>query len=98
MLSVVIVAIPVLAFAMLRHNLQQEEIAGFVFLILLMAALGRFGYSISRKGLAYQWLSRFRPSATVMIDEMIGHTLNKSQLWLALFVSLGIEVIGIVHL
>ena len=98
MFSVVIVAVPVLAFAMLRHNLQREEIAGFVFLILLSAALLWFLYSISNKGLAYQWLSRFRPSAKVIIDEMIGHKLNGNQLWLALFVSLGIEVIGIVHL
>jgi len=98
MLSVVVVALPVLGFAMLRHNLQQAEIGGFAFLILLTAALLWLLYSVSRKGRAYRWLSRFRPSATIIIDEMIGHTLDNRQLWMALSVSLGIEVIGIVHL
>jgi phosphatidylglycerol lysyltransferase len=97
-LSVVVVAFPVLGFALLNNNLQQTEIVGFIFLLALTALMIWLLVSISRKGKVYRWLHKVRPSLLIMIDEMISHTLNRKELWMTLIVSLGIEVIGIVHL
>jgi phosphatidylglycerol lysyltransferase len=97
-LSVVVIALPILGYALLRHNLQQTELLGFAFLIVLTAAFIALIYSVSKKGLAYRWIARTRPSLAIVLDEMIDHAINRKQLGFTLLVSLGIEVIGIAHL
>lgn len=97
-LSVVVVAVPILGFAMMRHNLQQTEIWGLGFLIALTGIFLWLIISLSRKGVAYRMISRLRPGLIVIIDEMISHKIDRTQVWMVLIVSLGIEVIGIVHL
>lgn len=97
-LSVVVIAIPVLGLAMLKHNVQNTDLLGFAFLILLTIFLAWLIVSVSRKGLAYQWISRMRPSLSLILDDMIGHTIDRRQLWLTLLVSLAIEIVGIVHM
>lgn len=97
-LSVVIVAFPILGFALVQHNLQQAELLGFAFLIVLSGLMVWVLISIYQRSIVYRWLSRIRPSLIIMIDEMISHSLNRKQLTMALAVSVGIEVIGVVHL
>lgn len=97
-LSVLVVAIPGLLLAFLKYDLQLAEILGFVFLLLLTAGFVYFFWSISRKGKVYHWLSRVRPSVATMLDEMISHKIERKQLWLILGYSIGIEIIGVVHL
>lgn len=97
-LSVVLFAVPVLGIALLFYDLQQAEILGFIFLILLTIAFVVFIYSVSKKGKAYRWLSGIRPSLSVVLDEMIEQQIDRKQVWLVLIASLAIEVIGIVHL
>lgn len=97
-LSVVIVAVPVLAIALLFTRLGNAELLGFVFLLLLTAGFILLVYSISVKGRAYRWLSRIRPSLSTVLDDMINEKINRKQFWITLLISVGIEVIGIVHL
>jgi phosphatidylglycerol lysyltransferase len=97
-LSVVIVAIPVLAIALLYTQLGTAELLGFVFLLLLTTGFILLIYSVSIKGIAYNWLSRLRPSLSTVLDDMINEKINRKQFWLTLLISIGIELIGIVHL
>lgn len=97
-LSVVIIAIPVLAYALLLHDLRPGELLAFVFLILLTLVFLWLLFSVARKKIAYQWLIRIRPSLAIVLDEMIAHDIDRRQLYLTLFASIAIEVVGIVHL
>lgn len=97
-LSVVVVGIPVLGIALLFTKLGTAELLSFVFLLLLTAGLVWLIYSIAKKGAAYKWLARIRPSLTTILDDMIDQKVSRKQFWNTLLVSIGIEVIGIVHL
>jgi len=96
--SVVIVGIPVMGIALLFTHLGTAELLGFAFLLLLTAGLILLVYSISKKGLAYQWLARIRPSITTVLDDMVDQKINRKEFWNTLWVSIAIEVIGILHL
>lgn len=97
-LSVVIVAFPVIGFSLLRYRLGRMELLAFIFLILLTALFIIVLISISRKGKAYLWLSAVSPSLSVTLDEMISQNIRRSHLWITLLFSVGIEIIGILHL
>lgn len=97
-LSVLLVGIPVLAIALFHLNLQKAELLGFGFLILLAAVFILLLYSISNQGVAYQWIAKVLPSTTVILDEMISHEINRRQFVYTLLISIGIEVVGVVHL
>ncbi|MGO4875395.1 phosphatidylglycerol lysyltransferase domain-containing protein [Pedobacter psychrotolerans] len=97
-LSVVIVAIPVLGIALLSTKLGMVEILSFAFLLLLTVFLFVVIYSISKKGWAYQWLSKLKPSLSTVLDDMIDERISRKHFWLTLFTSIGIEFIGIIHL
>jgi phosphatidylglycerol lysyltransferase len=97
-LSVVVVAFPVFGFALLRYELGNAELFAFTFLIILIASFFIILYSLAKKGKAYKWLSRIRPSLGLILDEMIGQSIDRKQLWVTLIISVGIEIIGIVHL
>ncbi len=97
-LSVVVVAFPVFGIALFRYNMQKAEVYGFIFLIIMISALFIFLFSVSQKGKAYLWLSKIRPSVTLILDEMISQSVNRKQLWITLLFSIGIEILGVVHL
>jgi len=97
-LSVVVVAIPVLGIALLFTKFGTAEILSFLFLLVLTAFLFVAVYSISKKGWAYKYLSKIRPSLSAVFDDMIEEHINRKQFWLTLLVSIGIEFIGIIHL
>jgi phosphatidylglycerol lysyltransferase len=97
-LSVVIVGIPVIGIALLFTHLGTAELLSFIFLLLLTGALILLIYSVAQKGKAYVWLSKMRPSLTTVLDDMIDQKVDRRQFWMTLLVSVGIELIGIVHL
>jgi phosphatidylglycerol lysyltransferase len=97
-LSVVIIAFPVFIFALLHYQLQKAELYGFVFLTVLIAIKFILLYSISRKGKAYLWISKIKPSLAVTLDEMISQNINRNQLLITLLFSIGIEIVGVIHL
>lgn len=97
-LSVVLVAIPTLSIAIFVYDLQQTELIGFGFLLLLTCSIVLFILSIYRKGKAYRWLSKIKPSVALILDEMIAQKINRKEVYKTLLVSILIEVIGILHL
>ncbi|MBK0382783.1 lysylphosphatidylglycerol synthetase family protein [Pedobacter sp. SD-b] len=97
-LSVVLVAVPVLGIALLFTKLGLAELLGFVFLLVLTGFFIYLIYSISKKGKAYQWLSKVKPSSVSMMDEMLEEKINRKNFYLTLATSILIELIGIAHL
>jgi phosphatidylglycerol lysyltransferase len=97
-LSVIVIAFPVFVFAMLFYHLEKPVLLGFIFLIVLIVVKFILLYSIARKGKAYLWLSRIRPSIGVTLDEMIDQNINRFHLWITLLFSVGIEILGVLHL
>lgn len=97
-LSVVIVGIPVIGIALISTHLGTAELLAFIFLLLLTAGLIALIYSVAKKGVAYKWLSRLRPSLSTVLDDMIDQKVSRKEFWMTLLVSIGIEIIGIVHL
>lgn len=96
--SVVVVGIPVMGVSLLFMHLGSGAIISFLLLLLLTGSLIFLMYSVSNKGIAYRWLSRVRPSVSTILDDMIDQKVNRNQFWLTLLVSVGIELIGIIHL
>ena len=97
-LSVVFVALPVLSVALLTTKLGLVEILSFIFLLLITFCLAAVIYSISKKGWAYTYLVKFRPSLAAILEDMVEEKINRRQFWYTLFVSMFIELIGIAHL
>ena len=97
-LSVVVVAIVILFFALFMKDLPQMEVLGFVFLLLLTAFILLLAYSISKKGKVYRLFSRLAPSMALIFDEMIEQEINRKEVFKTLFFSVLIELIGILHL
>ena len=97
-LSVVLVAIPVLGIALLFTKLGTTELLGFIFLLILTGFFIFLIYSISVKGSAYSWLSKAKPSLTTIMDEMLEEKINRKNFYLTLATSILIELIGIAHL
>jgi phosphatidylglycerol lysyltransferase len=97
-LSVAVVAFPVFGFALIRYKLGKVVILAFAFLIVLIGLFFLTLYSLASKGKAYKLLSGNRPALGVTLDEMIGQSIDRKQLWITLLISVGIEIIGIVHL
>lgn len=96
--SVVVVGIPVIGISLLFMHLGNGAILSFFLLLLLTGSLIFLIYSVSNKGIAYKWLSNVRPSVSTILDDMIDQKVNRKQFWLTLLVSVGIELIGIIHL
>ena len=97
-LSVVVVAVPILCFALLMHELHLAELLGFGFLLLLIFSFIIFLFSVAQKGKVYRWLAHIKPSMALILDEMIEQKINRKEVWLVLFSSTIIEIIGILHL
>ncbi|NEM97441.1 phosphatidylglycerol lysyltransferase domain-containing protein [Pontibacter burrus] len=98
MLSVIIIAVPALGFALLRGQLQTPAVLGFVFLVLLTTAMVAALVSFLRQGWAYGLLHKRLPQWATMLDEITREPLDRTQLWAALAASVGIECIGVSHL
>jgi len=97
-MSVIVVGIPILGFAMFSHDVQQAEILAFASLLFLTIVFIFFIFSVLKKGKAYRLLSRIRPSWTLKFDEILNQGIKRKEVWLTLFCSTLIEIIGILHL
>ncbi|HEY4650455.1 MAG TPA: phosphatidylglycerol lysyltransferase domain-containing protein, partial [Pontibacter sp.] len=98
MLSVIIIAVPALGFALLRGQLQTPAVLGFIFLVLLTAAMIVALVSFLKQGWAYQLLHKKLPQWATVLDEITSQPLDRQQLWAALAASVIIECIGVSHL
>jgi phosphatidylglycerol lysyltransferase len=97
-LSVVVIAIPILGFTMWQSSVQQAALWGFIALLALTAGFAALLISLFHKTWAYRLLTRIGPQWVSILDEMLSQNIGKKNLGLALLYSIFIEVIGILHL
>jgi phosphatidylglycerol lysyltransferase len=96
--SVVVVAIPIMGYALLQNDISKTVVFGLVALILLALVFFLFLSSLLKKTWAYNFIARIKPSWAILLDEMIGSNIHIKNIWIALLFSTFIEIIGIIHL
>jgi phosphatidylglycerol lysyltransferase len=97
-LSVVLVAVPVFIYAVLTGTMGANNWYALVVVILFTVVLILVYRSILRKGQLYFRLIKWFPKSEHFFDDLENHTLDKRKFLLAVFYSILIEMIGIIHL
>jgi phosphatidylglycerol lysyltransferase len=97
-MSVVVIAIPILGYTIWQRSVQAAALWGFVALLALTIVFFLFLFSLFQKSWAYRSLTRMKPSWILVLDEMIDQHIRAKDIMLALLFSICIEVIGILHL
>jgi phosphatidylglycerol lysyltransferase len=96
--SVVVIAIPILGFMLWKSTVQATALFGFAALLLITVGFFLLLQSLFKKTWAYRAVTRWRPGWVSAIDEMLNQDVRMVNVWLALFFSVLIEVIGVLHL
>ncbi len=92
LLTTVLVAIPILVYALVEGVTGIAEIIGLSAMILWIGALYLMYRSIVTKKFLYRIVVRFFPSAEVYLDELISHNIDSTYLILTIFVSVVIDL------
>lgn len=97
-LTVVSVAVPILIYALLEGLSGAGEIFGLAAMILVIITILLSYRSIIHKGSLYRILIRFFPSLEVLLEDLITHTIDSKSLIFTIFISILIDLIGILQL
>ncbi len=97
LLSVVIVAIPLIVVLMVKNRLTSAEFIPFVMLVLLIGFLVYAAWSFFEQKFFYRLILRFNPKVSLVIDKISSTSVNKLHFMETVFISVLIEIIGIVH-
>ncbi len=96
--SVVIVAIPALAYSLVNKSLSSSVVYTFAGVIVLIAACIWIVRSLMNGGWVYRFLIRIHPKSEAHLAELKTINFTNSGFLLTLLVSVLIEFIGIIHL
>ena len=91
-LTLVLVAIPILIYALSRGISGVGEVFALVAMILLIASVYFVYKSLIKKQFIYRVFVRFFPSSEVYIDELINHSIDTRYLIFTILVSVTIDV------
>jgi phosphatidylglycerol lysyltransferase len=90
--TLVLVAIPILIYALSRGLSGVAEVFALVAMILLVTAIYLMYKSLVMKKFIYRIFVRFIPSSEVIIDELISHDIDSKYLIYTILVSLTIDI------
>ena len=93
--TVVIVAIPILIYALSRGLSGVSEVFALVTMILLVTAIYLMYKSLVKKKFLYRIFVRFFPSSEVFIDELNSHNIDSKYLIYTILISVTIDIICI---
>ncbi|MFA9388290.1 MAG: phosphatidylglycerol lysyltransferase domain-containing protein [Prolixibacteraceae bacterium] len=98
--SILIVAIPAFILLFARNELNKLEIVGFIIIALVIVLFGTLLYSLLQKkqGWGYRLIKKYKAEWLILLDEIAEQTVSRSKLIQTLFLSVAIEIIGVVHL
>ncbi len=91
-LTVVLVAIPILIYALVRGFSGVGEVVALVAMILLVSAIYLMYKSLINKKFLYRIIVRVFPSSEVFLDELIGHSIDGKYLIYTILISLIIDI------
>jgi phosphatidylglycerol lysyltransferase len=90
--TVVLVAIPILIYALTRGLSGVAEAFALVTMILLVATIYLMYKSLLKKKLIYRIFARFFPSSEVFIDELVSHSVVSKYLIYTILISFIIDI------
>lgn len=90
--TVVLVAIPILIYALARGLSGAGEIFALASMILLVSAIYLMYKSLVKKKFLYRIFVRFIPSYEVFIDELISHSIDSKYLIYTILISVTIDI------
>ena len=96
-LSVIVVALPVLIVMLLKNKLTSDELIPFLILIILSGLVLIMVWSFVRRKLVYRLLERFNPEVVIYIENILSTNLHVRHFIITLIISVVIELIGVVH-
>lgn len=96
-LSVVVVALPAFAYAMVQGNLGSGEWMALAGIIALVAGLYSLYRSVMSKGYIYNKLVGYYPAAEIFIEDLQNNRIDRKHFSLTVFYSVLIEVVGVAH-
>jgi phosphatidylglycerol lysyltransferase len=97
-LSIVLVAIPIVIYALIEGKSGAGELFGLSAMIVLVFILVYMYRSVNRKKYFYRIIVRFFPSTEVYLEDMISHKMDIRYLTYTILISCIIDVTGIVQL
>lgn len=97
-LSVFLVGIPVVGYAMLHAGSMRDAAWGLVAICVLLGAVVLLVRSMQTKGKAYQLLTRYFPGAAHQVDEIFTFQLSMPAFMGTVMASVLIEIAGVAHL
>ncbi len=98
LLSLGLVAIPVLLWLLAKKSLSGSEMIGFVWVVLSVSALGWVLWSLKNGGNVARILLKIAPGLGATMQEFRTHPFSPREAGWSLVASLGIELTGILHL
>lgn len=97
-LSLVLVAVPVLLYEGLAHTLSGNIWLSFIVLTVFVVALIGLSYSFLKQGRVYKKVVKFFPQAQAVSEEITSGNFSMRHLMLALACSTVIEFTGMLHM
>ena len=98
LISVIVVALPVLAYLFVKQSVGKIEIWAFVVLIAIVILLAYVVYSFVKKGLLYRIVRRRMPAWIVILEEIQSQSFRLRVFIQTCIISVLIELTGILHL
>jgi phosphatidylglycerol lysyltransferase len=98
--SIIVVAIPAFVLMTMRRQLNSLELAGFIFLVVVIVFLAWGFYTLVSKeqGFLYKIISKYKPEWLITLEDFSKQHISLKKIVLTCLVSVGIELIGVLHL
>ncbi|HPF49944.1 MAG TPA: phosphatidylglycerol lysyltransferase domain-containing protein [Draconibacterium sp.] len=96
-LSVIVVAMPLLIMMLLRNKLTSAELIPFLIILVLIVLVLYLVWSFVKRKVVYRLIHRMNPKILVFIDDILSTELNVKHFIFTLLISVGIEFIGVAH-
>jgi phosphatidylglycerol lysyltransferase len=97
-LTVVLVAIPIFIYSLVRGLSGKAEILGLAAMIFFITALYLMYKSLVNKKYVYKIVVRFFPSAEVFLEDFFSHTIDSKYFIYTVLISVVIDITGICNL
>jgi Uncharacterized conserved protein len=97
-LSVIVIALPIFTYSLAKGLTGSSEIIALGLLIVMLGGIFLCYKSIVRKGSVYKVLVKYIPSSEVFLGDIISHQVDRLLFGYAFFVSVLVDVAGIIHL
>ena len=97
-LSVIVIAIPVFIYGILKGTIGYGEWFGLLLVVLLLFAFYLFFKSILAKGAIYRNLTKRLPATATLTNALVNNKIIRKHFMATLYYSIWVEVIGIVYI